>query len=53
LRNRFELGDFLIIADLKYVHAVDSTITLEIMDMPEYVKDLVLSEKRIKVVYAE
>jgi hypothetical protein len=53
LRNKFELGDFLIIADLKYVHAIDSTITLEIMDMPEYVKDPVLLEKRVKVVYAK
>lgn len=53
MRNKFELGDFLIIADLKYIHAVDSTITLEIMDLPEYVKNINLLDKRVKVVYAK
>jgi hypothetical protein len=53
MRNKTELGDFLIIADLKYVHAVDSTITLEIMDLPEYVKNINLLDKRVKVVYAK
>jgi len=52
-RNKIEKGDFLIIADLKYIHAVDSTITLEIMDQPNYIKNISLSEKRVKVIYAQ
>ncbi len=52
-RNKLESGDFLIIADLKYMHAVDSTITLEIMDQPDYVKFVELSENRVKVIYAK
>ena len=52
-RNKIDKSDFLIIADLKYIHAIDSTITLEIMDQPEYVKDVILSRNRVKVNYAE
>lgn len=52
-RNKIEKGDFLIIADLKYIHSVDSSITLEIMDQPEYIKNISLSEKRVKVIYGK
>jgi hypothetical protein len=51
-RNRYEKSDFMIIADLKYMQESDSTIALEIMDQPEYVRDLELINKRVKVIYA-
>jgi hypothetical protein len=51
-RNRYEKSDFMIIADLKYMQEIDSTIALEIMDQPEYVRDLELINKRVKVIYA-
>jgi len=52
-RNKIEKGDFLIIADLKYMHTVDSTITLEVMDQPDYVKRIDLSENRVRVIYEQ
>lgn len=52
-RNRIDKSDFLIIADLKYIHSVDSTITLEIMDQPDYVKNVVLNKNRVKAIYAK
>lgn len=52
LRNKFKPEDFLIIADLNNMHAADSTITIEMMDIPEYAKDLNFTENRVKVVYA-
>jgi hypothetical protein len=52
-RNKVDKSDFMVIADLKYLHAADSTITLEIMDQPDYVRNIVLEDKRVKVSYEE
>ena len=52
-RDKIENKDFLIIADLNDMHAADSTITIEVMDLPNYINDIVFSENRVKVIYAE
>lgn len=52
-RSKIKKEDFLIIADLSSIHAADSTITVEEMDSPIYVKDLFFKENRVKVVYAQ
>ena len=52
-RNEIKKDNFLIIADLNNMHSTDSTITLEIMDLPYYVKDIDLADYRVKVIYAE
>lgn len=52
-RNKVDKSDFMVIADLKYLHAADSTITLEIMDQPDYARNIVLEDKRVKVIYEE
>ncbi len=52
-KNNLNLEDVLIIADLSNIRSADSTISIEIMDVPEYIKDLSLEEKRVKVIYAE
>ena len=51
-RNELSPEDFLVIADLNNIHATDSTITLEVMDIPKYVKDIGFNKNRVKVVYA-
>ena len=53
LRNDLKQNDILVIADLNNIHAADSTITVEIMDLPLYIKNLALEENRVKVIYAE
>jgi hypothetical protein len=53
LRNDLKQNDILVIADLNNMHAADSTITVEIMDLPIYIKNLALEENRVKVIYAE
>lgn len=50
-RNEFSKDDFLIIADLSNMSPIDSTITVEIMDRPVYIKDLVFEGNRVKVIY--
>ena len=52
-QNKIKKEDFLIIADLNDMHAADSTITIEVMDLPNYINDIVFSENRVKVIYAE
>ena len=52
-RNKLKPEDFLIIADLSNMHAADSTITIEIMDLPYYVREIDFQQKRVKVIYAE
>ena len=52
-RDIVKAEDFLIISDLNNVHAADSTITIEVMDLPDYVKDITFHENRVKVIYAE
>lgn len=52
-RSKIEKGDFLIIADLNDMHAADSTITIEVMDLPYYINDIVFHENRVKVIYAK
>jgi hypothetical protein len=52
-RSKVNAEDFLIIADLSNMLAKDSTISVEVMDMPEYVKDIFFEEKKVKVVYAQ
>ena len=52
-RNNMKKEDFLIIADLNDVHAADSSITIEVMDLPNYIKDIVFHKNRVKVIYAE
>lgn len=50
-RNSVRKEDFLIIADLNNIHATDSTITIEEMDSPKYIKDITFKENRVKVIY--
>ncbi len=52
-RNKVKAEDFLIISDLNNMHAADSTITVEVMELPNYVKDIAFHENRVKVIYAE
>ncbi len=52
-RNNLNLKDMLIIADLSNIRSADSTISIELMDVPSYIKDLSLQENRVKVVYAK
>ncbi len=52
-RNNSKLDDFLIIADLNNINASDSTITIEAMDLPNYLMDITYHENRVKVIYAE
>lgn len=52
-RNKIKKEDFLIIADLNNIHATDSTITIEEMDSPLFVKDITFKENRVKVIYAQ
>lgn len=52
-RNSIRKEDFLIIADLNNIHATDSTITIEEMDSPKYIKDITFKENRVKVIYAQ
>jgi YbbR domain-containing protein len=48
-RNKMKTNDFLLFADLNNMHAADSTITIEVMDQPDYIMDLSLKETRVKV----
>jgi hypothetical protein len=50
-RNKIDKGDFLVIADLNNIQAADSSITLEVMDLPEYIRDVVFFDTRVKTVY--
>lgn len=52
-RNKMNKEHFLIIADLSNIHATDSTITIEEMDVPKYVKGITFKENRVKVIYAQ
>ena len=52
-RDELKQNDILVIADLNNMHSSDSTITVEMMDLPKYIKDLTLQENRVKVIYAE
>ena len=52
-RNQLKAEDFLIIADLNNIHTSDSTITIEVMDLPNYVSNFHFEDiNRVKVVYA-
>lgn len=53
LRNEIKKEEFLIIADLNNIHATDSTITIEEMDAPNYIKDITFKENRVKVIYGQ
>jgi hypothetical protein len=50
-RNRMKKEDFLVIADMNNMHS-DSTITIEVMDLPRYVSDISFTQNRVKVIYA-
>lgn len=52
-RSKVKPEDFLLIADLNNMHASDSTITLEIMDSPDYIKNLSILQNRVKVLYGK
>lgn len=52
-RNKVDPEDFLIAADLSSMDLRDSTIAIEVMDLPNYVKDFDFQIKRVKVIYAE
>ncbi len=52
-RDKTEKVNFLIIADLNNIHIADSTITIEMMDSPDYIKDIIFQESRVKVIYAQ
>lgn len=49
--KKMEKEDFMIIADLNNMHAADSTITLEMIESPDYVNDITFQENRVKVIY--
>lgn len=51
-RNNVKLEDFLIIADRNNMDAMDSTISIEIMDLPDYVSDFAFDKNQVKVIYA-
>lgn len=51
--DKLKLDDFLIIADLNNMHFADSTVTIEIMDLPNYVKDFSFPGNKVKVIYAQ
>ena len=51
-RNKMNMEDFLIIADMNNMHTADSTITIEVMDLPIYVSDVSFKRNRVKVIYA-
>lgn len=53
LRDELKQNDILVIADLNNIRSADSTITVEVMDLPRHVKNFSLQEKRVKVIYAE
>ena len=50
-REKIKMEDFLIIADLNNMHATDSTITIEVMALPNYVNDIAFQVNRVKVIY--
>ncbi len=52
-RNKLKKEDFLFIADLNNVQNSDSTIAVEVMNAPEYVRDIVIRNNRLKVTYAK
>lgn len=51
-RNKVSKNDFFIIADLNNVQSGDTAISLEVMDSPDYVKDVVIGQNRITVANA-
>ena len=52
-RNKIVYADFLLIADLNNKRSSDSTISLEILRLPVYVKDFSFDQTDVKVVYAK
>ncbi|NJN27672.1 MAG: hypothetical protein HC819_17740 [Cyclobacteriaceae bacterium] len=52
-RNKINYGDFLLIADLNNKQAADSSIALEVLRLPEYIKDFSFDDNNVKVVYAK
>ena len=52
-RNKIDPEDFLMAADLSSMDLRDSTIAIEVMDLPNYVRDFDFQIKRVKVIYAE
>jgi hypothetical protein len=52
-RNKIDFSEFLIIADLSSIQNADSTINIEVLGLPNYIKDFSIEEKRIKVIYAK
>ncbi len=52
-RNKIAYSDFLMIADLNNMLTSDSTINLEVLRLPEYIKDFSFEENPVKVIYAK
>ncbi len=50
-RNKTGRADFLVIADLNNIQPADSTISLEIMELPDQVRHFTLGEPKVKVIY--
>lgn len=50
--DNFPATDFMIIADYNNVDPKDSTVSLEIIESPTYVKDIILDTTVVKVIYA-
>lgn len=50
-KNKVKKEDFLIIVDLNDIHNVDSTLSLEVMDLPNYVMDFAMKSNRVNVIY--
>ena len=54
-RKRKDIGqlEFMVIADHNNINPVDSTIALEIIKSPGYIRNLTLAKQKVKVVYGK
>lgn len=52
-RKDIEQFVFMVIADRNNINPEDSTITLEVINTPPYIKDLTLEKQKVKVIYGK
>ncbi len=52
-RKNLNQFDLMVIADRNNINAEDSTITLEVINTPRYIKDLTLEQQKVKVIYGK
>ncbi len=50
-RNKFKKEDIILVADLGELQKKDSTVAVEVMDLPPYIRDVTFLTDRVKVVY--